>query len=82
MICFDFNMIKTYFLLLNIMVYIPKIDDYLKISTDDEVKGFVAINISEYFKSIREEQNIRKVAKLFYIFLATSDEVDKYVRSN
>ena len=82
MICFDFNIIKTYFLLLNIMVYIPKIDDYLKISTDDEVKDFVAINISEYFKSIRGEQNIRKVAKLLYIFLATSDEVDKYVRSN
>ena len=82
MIYFDFNMIKTYFLLLNIMVYIPKIDDYLKISTDDEVKDFVAMNISEYFKSIREEQNIRKVAKLLYIFLATSDEVDKYVQSN
>ena len=82
MICFDFNMIKTYFLLLNIMVYIPKIDDYLKISTDDEVKDFVAMNISEYFKSIREEQNIRKVAKFLYIFLATSDEVDKYVQSN
>ena len=26
------------------MLYIPKIDDYLKILTDEEVKYFVAIN--------------------------------------
>ena len=57
------------------MLYIPKIDDYLKIVTDDEVKDFVAINFSEYFKSIREEQNLRKVAKLLYIFLTTPDKV-------
>ena len=48
------------------MLYIPKIDDYLEILTDEEVKDFVAINVSEYFKSIREEQNLRKVAKLLY----------------
>ena len=36
----------------------------------------------EYFKSIREEQNLRKVAKSLYIFLATPDEVEKYVESN
>ena len=53
------------------MLYIPKIDDYLKILTDEEVEDFVAINFSEYFKSIREEQNLRKVAKLLYIFLTT-----------
>ena len=40
------------------MLYIPKIDDYLKILTDEEVKGFVAINFSEYFKSLREEKNL------------------------
>ena len=45
------------------MLYVPKIDDYLKVLTDEEVKDFVAINFSEYFKSIKEEQNIRKVAK-------------------
>ena len=45
------------------MFYIPKIDNYLKILTDEEVKDFVAINFSEYFKSISEEQNLRKVAK-------------------
>ena len=37
------------------MLYIPKIDDYLKILTDNEVEDFVAINFSEYFKSTREK---------------------------
>ena len=45
------------------MLYIPKVDDYLKILSDEEVKDFVAINFGEYFKSIREGQNLRKVAK-------------------
>ena len=27
------------------MLYIPKIDDYLEIMTDKEVKDFVAVNI-------------------------------------
>ena len=45
------------------MLYFPKIDDYLKILTDEE--AFVAINFSEYFKFIREEQNLRKVAMSF-----------------
>ena len=44
------------------MLYIPKIDDYLKILIDEEAKDFLAINYSEYFKSIKEEQNIRKFA--------------------
>ena len=63
------------------MLYIPKIHDYLEILTDEEMKDFVAISFSEYFKSIKEEQNLRKVAKLLYIFLKTSDEVEKYVQS-
>ena len=54
--------------IISIILYIPKIGDYLKISTDDEVKDFVAINFSEYFKStgerfyveLNEEQNLRK----------------------
>ena len=50
--------------------------------TDKEVKDFVAINFSEYFKSIREKQSLRKVAKLLYIFLTTSNEVEKHVQSN
>ena len=37
------------------MLYIPKIDNYLKTFPDDEVKDFVAINFSEYFKSTREK---------------------------
>ena len=45
------------------MLYIPKIDDHLKFLTDEEVEDFAAINFSEYFKSVREEQNLRKVAK-------------------
>ena len=51
------------------MLYIRKIDDYLKILTDAEVKVVVVINSSEYFKYIREEQSLRKVATLAYIFL-------------
>ena len=31
---------------MNIMLYIPKINDYLKILTDKEVKDFVVINFS------------------------------------
>ena len=37
------------------MLYIPRIDDYLDILTDGEVKDFVAIYFSE---SIEEEQNL------------------------
>ena len=64
------------------MLCIPKTADYLKILTDEIVKDFVAINFSEYFKSMREEPNLRIVAKSLYIFLATPNEVEKYVQSN
>ena len=63
-------------------MYIPKIDDYLRVLTDEEVKDLVAINFSEYFKSVRKEQNLRKVAKLLFIFITTPYEVEKYVQSN
>ena len=62
------------------MLYIPKINDYLKILTDEKVKDFVATNFSEYFTSTREEQNLRKVAKSRYICLTTPDEVEKYAQ--
>ena len=70
------------------MLYIPKTDDYLKILTDQQVKDFVAIDFSEYLKSIKEkfysklneEQNLRKVAKSLYIFLTTPDEIEKYAK--
>ena len=64
------------------MVYIPKTDDDLKILTDEEVKDFEAINFSEYFKFISENQNLRKIAKSLYIFLTTPDKVEKYVQSD
>ena len=68
-------------------MYIPKIGDHLKILTDEEVKDFLAINFSEYFKSTWEklcsklnEDNFIKVAKSLYIFLATLHEVEKYAK--
>ena len=64
------------------MLYVPQINDYLEILTDKDVKGFLAINVSWYFKYITEGQNLRKATKLIYIFLTTSDELEKYVQSN
>ena len=63
-------------------MYFPKIVDYLKILTDEEVKIFIATKFSKYFKSIREDKYIRRDAKLFYFYLATPDEVEKYVQLN
>ena len=51
------------------MFHIPKIGDYLEILTDEVVKDFLVRNFSEYFKSIKEQQNLKKVAKSLYIFL-------------
>ena len=56
--------------------------------TEEEIKDFVAMNYSEYFKStkenlyskLNEEQNRRKVAKSLFIFLATPDEREKYAK--
>ena len=64
------------------MLYIQKTDDYFKILTDEEMKDFVAKHFSEYFKSISEEQNFRKVAKSLYIFLTTPDEVQSNSSDN
>ena len=69
------------------MLYIPRIDDYLKILTDEEVKDFAAINFCEYFKSaieklyskLSERKNFRKVVESLYIFLTIPNEVEKYV---
>ena len=63
-------------------MYIPKIDDYSEILTDEDVKNFVVISLSEYFKTMREEQNLRKAAKSLYIFLTTPDEVQSNVSDN
>ena len=51
------------------MLYIPKINDYLEILTNEEVKDFVAINFSEYFKSIEEEKFLETLLNRFIIFL-------------
>ena len=51
------------------MFDIPNIGDSLEILTDEVVKNFLVKNFSEYFKSIKEEQNLRKVTKSLYIFL-------------
>ena len=84
MIYFDWLIITdTNFVpIINKMVYIPKIHDYLEILTDEEVKDFVAINSSD---SIKEEENLKEVIKSVYFFLATPDEVqsnssDYYIR--
>ena len=58
------------------MLSIPKIDDYLDILTEEEVKDFVAYHFSEYLNSIREEQNYRKFAKFVYIIPTTADKVE------
>ena len=54
-------------------------DDYLEILTDEEEKDFVVINFSE---SLREEQNLRKIAKSFYFVLTTPDEVQSSSSDN
>ena len=61
------------------MLYIQKIDDYLELVTDEEVKDFAAINFSE---SVKEEQNLSKIAKLLYFFLTTPDEVQSNSSDN
>ena len=70
------------------MLYILITDDYLKILTYEEVKDFVDENFSEYFKCTKEtfyskqneKQNLGKVAKLLYVFLATPDKVEKHAK--
>ena len=37
------------------MLYIAKINDYLEIFTDEEMKDFVAMNFSEYFQSTKKK---------------------------
>ena len=68
------------------MLYIPKIDDNLKILTDNEFKGSAVINLSWCFKSkweklyskLKEEQNLWKVVESLFIFLTAPDELHKY----
>ena len=64
------------------MLFITKINGYVKLLTDEKVKNFVATNFSEYFTSIRVEENLRKVNKSSNIFLATPNDVKKSVQSS
>ena len=57
---FKFKSILNFVLIINIMLYIPKINDCLETFTDEEAKHFVVINFS---KPIEEEKNLRKVAE-------------------
>ena len=63
---------KNFVPIVNIMLYIPKIGNYLEILTDEEVKDFVSKNFNE---TIRKKKNLRKVAKSLYAFLTTPDKV-------
>ena len=61
------------------MLHIPKIDDYLEMLTDAEVKDFVVKNLS---KPLNKEQNLRKVTKSLYNLLTTPDEVQSNSSDN
>ena len=76
LICYNF------FPIINIIIYIPKINDYLEILTDEEVKDFLDIDFSEYFKSISKELNLRGVTKSLYFFLTTFDKVQTNFSDN
>ena len=58
------------------MFHIPKIGDYLKILTDDEVEDFAVIKFGEYFKYAKEKlyskvskkQNLEKLLNCLIYF--------------
>ena len=65
-------------------MYIPKIWDYLKTLTNDEVKDFAVINFGEYLKSSKKTCVLKLckepiVVESIYIFLTGHDEMEKYV---
>ena len=69
------------------MLCIPKIYDYLKIFTDNEVKHFVVKHFDEYFKSTKEKLYYKlcekqKIRTLLYIFLTKPNEVEKYAKND
>ena len=69
------------------MLCIPKIYDYLKIFTDNEVNDFVVKHFDEYFKSTKEKLYYKlcekqKIRTLLYIFLTKPNEVEKYAKND
>ena len=63
------------------MYYIPKIGDYLKVVTNNEVKEFLVINFDEYFNSTREKLNFNQVRNIILERCGTSNEVHKYAEA-
>ena len=61
----DLSKIVVIFPHISIMLYNSKINDYLKVLTDEEVNDFPAISFSEYLKLIREEQTLEKTLNHF-----------------
>ena len=49
------------------MLYNLRIDDCLKILTNDEVKDFVVLNLENLHSKLTEEQILRKVTESLYI---------------
>ena len=54
------------------MLHISKIDDYLEILTDEEIKAFAAPYFSEF---VKKGEILRKVPKSLYFFLTTPVKV-------
>ena len=53
------------------MLYIPKIDDYLKILTDEEVDGFVATSLVNNLNLQEKSKILEKLLNRVYIVLTT-----------
>ena len=49
-------------------MYIPRIDSSLEMSNDKEVKDFITITFSEYFKSIKRSKILEKLPNCFIFF--------------
>ena len=50
------------------MFYIPKVDGYLKILTDEEVKDFVAINLVNILSLQEKNKILEKLLNCFISF--------------
>ena len=81
-----YNFLQNFVPDMNIILYVPKIVDYLKILTDEELKDLVAISFSEYFKStvencfLNEVKNKILVKLLNCICLTALEEVEKFAK--
>ena len=49
-------------------MYIPRIDDNLKILTDEEVKDFLTICFCKYFKVLQKKKVLEKLLNRFISF--------------